>query len=173
MQAELDIHAASGLAVVPADQISLRGISRLARAYPYPHSIFGGPESDPYVQKLARQPHNLGGGWYVLGLGDEVVAAAHLSIYGVGRGDGHTLWKIRHPLAADYRQAAYLRALFEGIIRAAMRLRSGTAKFVVFLGEHETEVMLHARLAGFEREGVFRDYYRLGEVCFVYGRTVA
>jgi hypothetical protein len=173
MQAELDIQTASGLAVVPADQTLLKGICRLARAYPHPHSIFGGPESDSYVQKLARQSHQLGEGWYALSLDDEVLAAAHLSIYGVGRGDGHTLWKIRHPLAADYRQTAYLRSLFEGVTGVAMRLRPGTAKFVVFLGEHESEVMAHARLAGFEREGVFRDYYRLGEVCFVYGRTVA
>jgi hypothetical protein len=173
MQAELDIHAVSGLAVVPAGQTSLKDIGRLAHAYPHPHSIFGGPESDLYVQKLARQSHNSGDGWYVLSLDDEVLAAAHLSVYGVGRGDAHTLWKIRHPLAADYKQAVYLSALFEGVIRVAMWLRPGTAKFVVFLGEHETEVMAHASLAGFEREGAFHDYYRLGEVCFVYGRTVA
>jgi hypothetical protein len=174
MQAELGKRAASELTVVPADQLLLDGIGRLARSYPHPHSIFGGPDADQYVQKLARQAQHPGEGWYALNPdGEDVVAAAHLSIYGIGRDNGHTLWKIRHPLVADYWPPTYLQALFEGVIAVAKWLRPGTAKFVVFLSEYETEAMLQAGAAGFEREGSFHDYYRLGEVCFVYGRTVA
>jgi hypothetical protein len=159
--------------VVLADQETLGQISEMAQSYPYPHSIFGSSGAASYVEKLAQQCHYPGEGWYVSTLFGKVEACAHLSVYGVGNGRDHTLWKIRHPLLARGTQPVSLRLLFEGMVNAVVNLRPGTAKFVIFLSEYEREVIEQAQAAGFEREGCFRDYYRLEEACLVYGCTFA
>ena len=161
------------IAVVPADNNLLPGVIELARSYPYPHSFFGQLKADHYVRKLAGPDRKPGEGWYAVTRSHKVTAAAHLKIYGVGSESGHTLWKIRHPLVKDYHRPLYLDLLFNGLITEATRQRKGTAKFVIFLGEHEKDLMLKLQDAGFEREACLRDYYRLGERCFIYGRTVA
>lgn len=151
----------------------LAGVSRLAREYPFPHSILGSAKADAYVRGLAARTSHVGEGWYGLGVAPEnLAAAAYLSIYGFGRGDGHTLWKIRHPLADGAHDGGSLAELFEELVTSAVRARPGTAKFVVFFGEHEQPAMRCAERSGFECEACFPDYYRLGEKCFVYGRTV-
>lgn len=151
----------------------LAGVARLAREYPFPHSILGSPKADTYVRGLAARTCHAGEGWYGLGITPEsLAAAAFLSIYGFGRGDGHTLWKIRHPLVDGTHDDGSLVALFEALVASAVRARPGTAKFVVFFGEHEQPAMRCAERSGFECEACFPDYYRLGEKCFVYGRTV-
>jgi hypothetical protein len=151
----------------------LPDITKLADAYPYPHGVLGRAGAGRYVEGLAARAQYPGEGWYAATLDGEVVAAAHLSVYGVGDRSGHTLWKIRHPLLADGRTADYLRLLLETLTGVAVRLRIGTAKLVIFLSEYETEVIAQAHNAGFQCEGRFRDYYRLGETCLVYGRTVS
>lgn len=151
----------------------LPGITKLADAYPYPHGVLGRAGAGRYVESLASRAQYPGEGWYAATLDGEVVAAAHLSVYGVGDRSGHTLWKIRHPLLADGRPADYLRSLLESLTGVAVRLRIGTAKLVIFLSEYETEVITQAHNAGFQCEGRFGDYYRLGETCLVYGRTVS
>ena len=155
----------------PADAGLLPGVVRLALDYCLPHSLFGRSEAAAYVRRLAAQAKHPGEGWYAAVRGGEVVAAAYLSVYGVGDGSGHTLWKIRHPLHDEGGPAGSLALLFQGLVGAALRARSGSAKFVVFLGEHEREAMTQAGDVGFQREACFKDYYRLGETCFVYGRT--
>jgi hypothetical protein len=156
-----------------ADHGLLPGVEGVAVNYRHPHSIFGRREAAAYVQKLAAQPKHSGEGWYAVSRLGEVASAAYLSVYGVGDGSGHTLWKIRHPLLDDSAPAACLSLLFNGLVAAALRARRGSAKFVVFLSEHEQNAMSQASEAGFQREACFKDYYRLGETCFVYGRTAA
>lgn len=172
-------HAASaqinthGLELRKADQSLLSGVADLASAYPYPHSILGCPGAGAYVQKMAVPGRCPGEGWYAaLWLG-EVIGAVHLALYGVGDGRGHTLWKIRHPLAAARPPANCLTFLFRSVPGVAAGLRRGTHKFVMFVGEHEREVMRQARDAGFEQEACFKDYYRLGESCLVWGKTLS
>lgn len=148
-------------------------VAKLANAYPHRHSVLGGASAVGYVERLALQSQNAGVGWYVVEQFGEALAAAHLSIYGLGDGSGHTLWKIRHPLVATDSPADCLTFLFEGLATTTTRLRPGTAKIVVFLSEFEQEVIAQAVNAGFQREGRFESYYRLGETCFVYGRTIA
>ena len=159
--------------VEPAEPGLLPGIVKLANAYPYPHTILGRAGAERYVQKLAAQTNYPGEGWYAATHFGEVVAATYLSVYGVGDGSSHTLWKIRHPLVADTTPAqSFLSSLFDAMTAAALRSRRGSAKFVMFLGEYETDVMAQARRAGFQCEARFKDYYRLGEDCLVYCKTV-
>ena len=151
----------------------LSGVVRLSREYPFPHSIFGGSGSEAYVRGLAARASHPGEGWYGLGYGAEsLTAAAYLGIYGFGSGDGHTLWKIRHPLTRGAGAGGQLADLFEELVCSAVRARGGTAKFVVFFGENEQEAMRCAQISGFQCEACFPDYYRLGEKCLVYGRTM-
>lgn len=157
----------------PGTEGVLAGVTRLARRYPFPHSVFGGSGAEAYIRAQTARAGHPGEGWYGLGHAPErLVAAAYLGIYGTGRGDGHTLWKIRHPLTEGAQDGPFLTALFEAIVATAVRVRPGTAKFVVFFGEHERGAMHCAQRSGFQTEGCFPDYYRLGEKCFVYGRTV-
>jgi hypothetical protein len=157
----------------PATEGVLAGVARLISSYPFPHSIFGGSGAEAYVRGLATRACQSGEGWYGLGRRPEwLTAAAYLGIYGMGRGDGHTLWKIRHPLSDSSSDDRPLAELFEELVTNAMRARPGTAKFVVFFGEHEDRAMRCAVRSGFRREACFPDYYRLGEKCLVYGRTV-
>ena len=171
MQATLS--SCEEVSVVLADQETLGQIIEIAQSYPYPHSIFGTSKAASYVEKLAQQCQYPGEGWYASTYLGKIEACAYLSIYGVGNGRDHTLWKIRHPLLAAGDPPSSLRLLFEGMIDSVVSLRSGTAKFVVFLSEFEREVIEQAQAAGFEREACFRDYYRLDETCLVYGCTVA
>ncbi len=160
------------LGIEAADARLVPQVVKLARLYPYPHSVLGAPAAQSYVQTLAERRRYLGEGWYVLLRLNEVVAAAHLSVYGIGADSGHTLWKIRHPLLAPDAPVDLLAFLLDGLTDIAIRLRRGTAKFVIFLSEYEQEAMRQAGQAGFEPEGCFKDYYRLDETCYVYGRTV-
>lgn len=148
-------------------------VATLASSYPYRHNVLGRAGAGDYVEKLARQNQQPGVGWYVAERHGEAVAAAHLSIYGLGDGSGHTLWKIRHPMVAADSPRDTLSFLFEALSETAIRLRPGTAKMVIFLSEFEREVMMQAANAGFQCEGCFESYYRLGESCFVYGRTIS
>jgi hypothetical protein len=151
----------------------LAGVMRLAREYPFPHSILGGSDAEAYVRELASRSRYAGEGWYGLGADPAwLAAAAYLGIYGFGNGDGHTLWKIRHPLAGSAEDGGCLAVLFSALMESALRTRPGTAKFVIFFGEHEQAAMRSAQQAGFEREACFPDYYRLGERCLVYGCTM-
>lgn len=155
-----------------ANHDSISGITKLAASYPYPHSILGTLDVDCYVHKLAAQIREPAEGWYVAIRLGETIAAAHLSIYGTGNGNGHTLWKIRHPLLAQSFYAECLKTLFKRMIENAAQSRYGSAKFVIFLSEYEEDVILQARKLGFEREACFKDYYRLQETCFVFGKTL-
>ena len=152
------------------DQL-LPNVIKLAYSYPYRHNILGSARAADYVERLAVQSQTPGVGWYVAEQHGETVAAAHLSIYGLGDGSGHTLWKIRHPMVAAGSPANSLSFLFDALVHTALNLRPGTAKVVMFLSEFEHEVMLQAANAGFRCEGCFESYYRLGESCLVYGRT--
>ena len=152
------------------DQL-LPDVIKLACSYPYRHNILGSARTGDYVERLALQSQAPGVGWYVAERHGETVAAAHLSIYGLGDGSGHTLWKIRHPMVAADSPASSLLFLFDALCLTAIKLRPGTAKVVVFLSEFEHDVMLQAANAGFRCEGCFESYYRLGESCLVYGRT--
>jgi hypothetical protein len=157
----------------PPTEGVIAGVAHLTREYPFPHSIFGGSDAEAYVRGLATRACHSGEGWYGLGHRPErLAAAAYLGIYGMGRGDGHTLWKIRHPLSDGSADDQPLAHLLEELVVNAVRARAGTAKFVVFFGEHEHRAMRAAQRAGFRREACFPDYYRLGEKCLVYGRTV-
>jgi hypothetical protein len=160
------------LVLKQVNQSLMQRVIELATSYPYPHSVLGGPRAGNYIEKLAERVQYPGEGWYAVRHLEEVLAAAHLCVYGVGGGDSHTLWKIRHPLVADEHPPECLTFFFHGLIDIAMKLRPGTAKFVIFLSEYEQEAMSQARKAGFEHEASFKDYYRLGETCFVYSRTV-
>ena len=164
--------AAPELVLRQGDRSLMEGVVNLAVSYPYPHSVLGGPAAGAYVERLAARAQHPGEGWYAVRHLGEVMAAAHLCVYGVGDGSSHTLWKVRHPLFAAGRPTECLAFLFDGVAEVAAKLRPGTAKLVIFLSEYEQEVMLQACNAGFEREACFKDYYRLGEACFVYGKTV-
>jgi len=154
-----------------ADESILCEIIKFARLYPYPHSVLGGMRTEAYVRKLAARINYQGEGWYAITQLNKVLAAAHLSIYGVSPESGHTLWKIRHPLAEEIKITGYLKLLFAGLVELAQRLRHGTAKFVIFLSEHEKNAMSEAQRAGFRCEACLHDYYRFGEKCLVYSRT--
>lgn len=149
----------------------LPNVMKLAYSYPYRHSILGSARAGDYVERLALQSQSPGVGWYVAEQHGDTVAAAHLSIYGLGDGSGHTLWKIRHPMVAADAPFNSLSFLFDALCHTVLKLRPGTAKVVMFLSEFEQEVMLQAANAGFRCEGCFESYYRLGESCLVYGRT--
>ncbi|MCB1058466.1 MAG: hypothetical protein KDD11_23430, partial [Acidobacteria bacterium] len=82
----------------PWDEDVLPRITRLAENYPYNHSIFGGPTSAAYVRSLASRREVHGEGWYGAARGPDDLAVVHLAIYGVGNGQDHTLFKLRHPL---------------------------------------------------------------------------
>jgi len=147
----------------------------LARAYPFPHSIFNGRDVAAYVRKLNRTQAETGEGWFtcmVNGQESMVAATAHLSVYGYGRRDGHTLWKIRHPLARPDSGSDVFEELFLGLAEQALLLMPGTAKLVMFLGEHERDAANGAIQAGFNREASLADYYRLDEICYIYGKTL-
>jgi hypothetical protein len=160
----------SQLVISPATPSILSGIVNLAKAYPYPHSVLGHPSAEQYVRQLDANANY--SGWYAATIMGEVVAAAYLSVYGIGDGDCHTLWKIRHPMLAQGMPAGCLAALFNYLSTAVLRLRSGTAKLVIFLSEYEAEAITQIENAGFQCEGRFKDYYRLGELCLVYCKTV-
>lgn len=164
--------AEAGFLFEPGEERTLADVIRLAREYPFPHSVLGKAECAAYVHKLASRVERPGEGWYGAGSGDRLRAAAYLSVYGLGTGRGHTLWKIRHPLLDGSGGRAFLTPLLLHLTRRALIRRPGSAKFVLFLGQHETDAMTCAREAGFELEGRFADYYRLGEECRVFGRTV-
>lgn len=165
-------YTTSELVIEAATEGLLPQVVKLACSYPYQHSVLGTPAAQRYVQTLAERGQHQGEGWYVLLQLDEVVAAANLSVYGIGAGSGHTLWKIRHPMLAPGAPDDLLAFLLDGLTDIALRLRRGTGKFVIFLSEHEQEALRQASKAEFEPEGCFKDYYRLGETCYVYGRTV-
>jgi hypothetical protein len=152
-------------------------VVQLASGYSHPHSVLGKESAEEYVKSLlsGRREHLKcpdTDGWYTGADDGEVYAACHLSIYGVGNGKGHTLWKIRHPLLRDGADDIYLIELFRRLCRVAFQARPGSAKIVIFVGQQETEVQLAARGAGFKEEACLRDYYRLGEYCFIYGKTM-
>ena len=149
----------------------LPGVIKLACSYPYRHNILGSARAGDYVERLAMQSQSAGVGWYVAEQHGETLAAAHLSIYGLGDGTDHTLWKIRHPMTASDSPGNSLSFLFAALVDTAVKLRPGTAKVVIFLSEFERDVMMQAANAGFQCEGCFESYYRLGESCFVYGCT--
>ncbi|MDY7091385.1 MAG: hypothetical protein SX243_00285 [Acidobacteriota bacterium] len=157
----------------PEDSDFLEQVARLAEDYPFPHSIFGGPESEDYVLELAARHTGRGEGWYGAALDDENLAAVHLSVYGIGNGRNHTLFKIRHPLLAGEDGPTCLSMALESAVEAAAAARPGTQKHVIFLGEQEQDALHAGRRAGFTLEGIFSDYYRLGERCFVLGYTEA
>ena len=148
-------------------------VAKLANSYPYRHNVLGGASAEDYVIRLAAKSQHLGMGWYLVERFGDAVAAAHLSIYGLGDGSGHTLWKIRHPMLAADSSGKYLTFLFDGLVETVLRLRPGTAKLVMFLSQFEQDAMLQASMAGFRREGCFESFYRLGENCYVYGKTVS
>lgn len=155
----------------PGDVDFLRRIADLAASYPYQHSIFGGPSTAAYVRKLAADPQNGGEGWYGVARGPNNLAVIHLAVYGVGNGEDHTLFKLRHPLLTGDNGGACLTRAIEFAARTAAELRPGSQKLVLFLGEEEDEALRAAQRAGFVLEGEVTDYYRLGERCFVLGRT--
>jgi hypothetical protein len=157
----------------PGDEATLDAVARLATQYPFPHSILGTDRAGGYVRQLAARGRCSGEGWYGIALdGGEVAAAAHLGLYGTGGGDGHSLWKIRHPLLAARAPGECLSSLFRILPRAALQARPGSAKVVAFLGEFEAAAIRCVREAGFQQEACFADYYRLGEHCLVFGRTI-
>lgn len=155
----------------PGDTELLARVIRAAERYPHPHSIFGGPEAADYVTELANRPPETGEGWYGVER-EHGLAAIHLSVYGNGDGRGHTLFKLRHPLFTGTDGSDCLTGAVEAAAGGAARVRPGTQKLVVFLGENETDALESVRRAGFHLEGVLADYYRLGERCLVLGRTV-
>jgi hypothetical protein len=158
--------------VARADINDLPVIVALALQYKYPHSVLGTPGAEEYVLQLAQSNiSDPNAGWYITKRGLEVRAAAHLSIYGRGDGQGHTLWKVRHPLAVSS-HSRDLTFLLKELAGAVVQMRRGTGKVVLFLGEHEAKAAKAAQEAGYLCEGSFSDYYRLGECCFVYARTV-
>lgn len=157
----------------PGDEATLEAVARLAAEYPFPHSILGTDRAGSYVRQLAARGRWAGEGWYGISLdGGEVAAVAHLGLYGIGGDDGHSLWKIRHPLLAARARGECLSALYRALPRTAVQLRPGTAKVVTFLGEFEATAIRCVREAGFRQEGSFADFYRLGERCLVFGRTI-
>jgi hypothetical protein len=162
----------SELVIGPATPNMLSGVVNLARAYPYPHSVLGRAAAEPYVRELSARANYQNEGWYAATISGEVVAAAYLSVYGIGDGSCHTLWKIRHPMLAEGMPGGCLAALFNVLSQSVLKLRGGTAKLVIFLSEHEKDAITHVQDAGFQCEGRFKDYYRLGEVCLVYCKTV-
>jgi hypothetical protein len=172
LQFSLPQSKAPELILRPANDHLLLKVAKLANSYPHPHSVLGRASAADYVIRLAAKSQHLGLGWYLVERRGEAVAAAHLAVYGLGDGSGHTLWKIRHPLLAAHSSAGYLTFLFDGLVETAIRLRPGTAKMIIFLSEFEKDAMLQASKSGFQREGCFENYYRLGETCFVYGRTI-
>ncbi|MCB1058078.1 MAG: hypothetical protein KDD11_21475, partial [Acidobacteria bacterium] len=114
-----------------------------------------------------------GEGWYGAARGPDDLAVVHLAIYGVGNGQDHTLFKLRHPLFSGAQGEECLTRAIEWAMRAAADVRPGSQKLVLFLGEEEREALHCAKEAGFLLEGVVNDYYRLGERCFVLGHTQA
>lgn len=145
--------------------------------YPYPHSVLGGKNSEKYVRALlsGRREHMSNpevDGWYLGYEEGEARAVCHLSIYGVGNGNDHTLWKIRHPMIRCGGDRENLSELFRHVCRVSYMARSGSAKVVIFIGEPETMVRWAAEQAGFVMEGCLQDYYRLNESCLIYGKTV-
>jgi hypothetical protein len=155
----------------PGDTEFLARVIRAAERYPHPHSVFGGPKAAAYVTELANRSPETGEGWYGVER-EHGLAAVHLSVYGFGDGRGHTLFKLRHPLFSGAEGSDCLTDAIEAAAAAAARFRPGTQKLVVFLGEKERNAFEAVRRAGFHLEGVLADYYRLGERCFVLGRTV-
>jgi hypothetical protein len=152
-------------------------IVSFALNYPFPHNILGKEGADRYVLALTDKGSRSAApsqvdGWYTGSIEDRVCAACYLSIYGIGNGKDHTLWKIRHPMLASPRYKFSLAALLRKISRIALEALPGSAKIVIFLGEREVDAQWAAQKAGFQREACFKDYYRLGEACYVYGLTL-
>jgi len=152
-------------------------VVELAASYPYPHSILGKANAAEYVKELlsGRREHlkcSDTDGWYAVFDNAKVCAVCHLSIYGIGNGTNHTLWKVRHPMLRCGEDRAYLVELFNQVFQVAFAARPGSAKVMIFIGEEETDMQWSAGHAGFKEEGCFLDYYRLGECCFVYGKTI-
>lgn len=155
----------------PGDAGFLHRVAELAESYPYRHSIFGSSASAAYVRELAANHRTAGEGWYGVALGPRDLAVVHLAIYGVGNGQNHTLFKLRHPLLSGDRGPQCLTRAFKHATSAAAELRPGSQKLVIFLGEAEVHAQSAAERAGFVLEGVVADYYRLGERCLLMGYT--
>lgn len=158
------------LSCEPAGSAFLPQVIQLAQDYPFPHSIFGAASAANYVSELSVNPATTGQGWYVMTVDGRVTAAAHLSIYGRGSGNGHTLWKFRHPLLNG--DLYNLARLFSYMCEVISRMRTGSAKAVIFLSDCEKAAQFAAEQAGFQQEGRIADYYRLGESVFIFGRTI-
>lgn len=171
MPSSLAVEAEDEVLFGPGDVGFLRRITDLAASYPYQHSIFGSPATAAYVRKLASDSQNSGEGWYGVARGPDNLAVIHLTVYGVGNGEDHTLFKLRHPLLTGDQGGECLTRAIELAARTAAELRPGSQKLVLFLGEEEDEALRAAKGAGFLLEGVVTDYYRLGERCFLLGRT--
>lgn len=157
--------------VGPEEHDFLTEVARLAAGYPHPHSIFGGPKTEAYVRSLAEGQRFPGEGWYGAST-DDGLAAVHLGVYGVGDSQGHSLFKLRHPLFEGPGGRRALSSALDAARQAAGRVRPGSQKLVVFLGENERGARQAAEAIGFLLEGTFHDYYRLGERCLVLGNTV-
>ncbi len=146
--------------------------------YPFPHNILGKEGADRYVLELTEKggrspaPSRVDG-WYTGTIEDQACAACYLSIYGIGNGKDHTLWKIRHPMLASSRYRLQLAALLRKMGSIALEARPGSAKIVIFVGEQERDALWAIRKAGFRQEACFKNYYRLGETCYVYGLTLS
>jgi hypothetical protein len=154
--------------------LDLCEVQRLAREYQYPHSVLGCPNAAEYIRALEERVRLVpGSGWYCASSESRsVVAAVHASVYGYGDRNGHTLWKLRHPLVDEVPGATVtLAALLQFVSARVVEVRPSSAKLVILLGEHELEARSAAADAKFCLEGVLTDYYRLGEQCLVYGKT--
>jgi len=160
---------ASVRAITGADGDALHSVAKLAADYPLPHNVLGTGAAPAYALQLAQHP---AGRWYGLFDGRHLLAAAHLALYGEGDGRSHSLWKIRHPLARpEASTGAEWTRLFDALVAAALAIRPGSIKAVMFLSEHERDAGEAAVAAGFAVEGALDDFYRLEERCLIYGRT--
>ncbi len=159
-------------ALVPGNEYFFL-LRELASEYPLPHSLLGTEKAPEYVMKLAtRFVDQQGAGWYGYICGNSISAAAHLSVYGFGNGRGHTLWKIRHPMLQTGCDPDHLGILLDFLVDHSLLSRSGSAKIVMFLSEFESIAIEEARAHSFILQGQLSDYYRIGEMCLIYTRTV-
>jgi hypothetical protein len=152
------------------DHQALAAVAEMAAGYPLPHNVLGTPLAPTYVGQLAKHP---AGGWYGLFIDGQIRATAHLALYGQGDCRTHSLWKIRHLLAScvETTPLALWASLLDALVHEALSVRPGSVKAVMFLSEHEHHHARAAEHAGFVIEGHIRDFYRLEELCLIYGRT--
>ncbi len=98
---------------------------------------------------------------------NEIVKGA-LFIVGLGKSQTHKRWKFRHFAFETERIAETLLEEAERKVRELSR----TAKIELTIAENEEGLDFYKK-QGYSQEGMLKNHYRWGEVCFVLGKSIS